>query len=409
MSWGLCWSRCAVTSKILSGIQESVEILSASSDLLSETSDETTDDENAREDAETVTMCQNGNILETFAGLSVCCTDKSLGIGPHGEVKEGIIHLSPGYGKKRKEVVVKFNSLTNNHTWGLPNGRIRFSGLPEHENVATVYGYGMFLPRIDQDLDLGNHDLETSPKSFIVIDKLPRNLNHLLFEDNSFAQKITFHDILDISIGITQGLRHLHEHKIPHCNLKPSNVLIGRDCSKIVPKVADYGLVKINSGKDSQRVEWSTQGSIAPEVRLWDEDNVENYHCNTTGSVIAGMDVYSLGTVMYQMVSRCLNLDQYATVEESQEDASIQMITVQGPVRLVCSAPDDLRALIEECLQFSFDKVEEGEKEFGRPTLDNILHRLSLMKRKEWAGNRVREYVKVLHLDYGIYRCSLNY
>lgn len=384
---------------IFSGFQESFdilseEILSAPSDLQSEPLDEATEGEHSRGGVESTTVSENGDILRTFSGLSVSCSDKLLGSGPHGEVKEGIIYSPSGKLKNGKEVVVKFDSLVKSHTWGLPNRQKSNLQLPEHENVATIYGYGVHIGSKDMKLNPDNYDIGPYTRSFIVIEKLPRNLNHLLFEDNAFAQKCTVKDVLDISIGITEGLHHLHLHNVSHCNLKPSNILIGEDSSKIVVRVSDYGLTKICSSSSFDEAGWGTQGYIAPELLLLGDDSFADYDCSTPESVAA--DVFSLGTIMYQMLSRCLDVTQYIVAEEFEEDASIKINTVPEPVRLACRAPVELRALIEECLLFNFDDAAQGIKQFDRPTLDNILQRLKLMRHEEWAEQRVHAYAKVL-------------
>ncbi len=57
-----------------------------------------------------------------------------------------------------------------------------------------------------------------------------------------------------IIIGVAKGLAHLH-HKcdpaILHLDIKPQNILLDKDYT---PKLADFGSVKILSGKDENVV-----------------------------------------------------------------------------------------------------------------------------------------------------------
>ncbi|XP_020977932.1 LEAF RUST 10 DISEASE-RESISTANCE LOCUS RECEPTOR-LIKE PROTEIN KINASE-like 2.4 [Arachis ipaensis] len=75
--------------------------------------------------------------------------------------------------------------------------------------------------------------------------------------------------LYQIIIGIARGLEYLHwrcNTKILHLDIKPQNILLDED---FVPKIADFGLAKICTKKESivclQRV-GGTAGYIAPEV-----------------------------------------------------------------------------------------------------------------------------------------------
>ena len=84
---------------------------------------------------------------------------------------------------------------------------------------------------------------------------------------------------LEISLALSGALVHLHEQSLIHRDIKPSNVIFVRG----VPKLADIGLV---AAVDDTRSFVGTPGYIPPE-----------------GPGSPQADVYSLGKVLYEMLS----------------------------------------------------------------------------------------------------------
>jgi serine/threonine protein kinase/tetratricopeptide (TPR) repeat protein len=96
-------------------------------------------------------------------------------------------------------------------------------------------------------------------------------------------------EALDIAIQIAQGLEEAHKHQIVHRDIKPANVLI---TASGVVKIVDFGLVEI-AGRSRVTKEGMTVGTTAymsPEQAQGEK-------------VDQRTDIWSLGVVMYEMVT----------------------------------------------------------------------------------------------------------
>ncbi len=103
--------------------------------------------------------------------------------------------------------------------------------------------------------------------------------------------RLTWKEALHFSMQITKGLSHAHSRGIIHRDIKPHNIMILRDGSV---KVADFGIARLQSSIESDMsITKDAIGSvhyISPE--------------QAKGEVVdTRTDIYSLGVVMYEMLT----------------------------------------------------------------------------------------------------------
>ncbi|KAD7117388.1 hypothetical protein E3N88_04656 [Mikania micrantha] len=107
--------------------------------------------------------------------------------------------------------------------------------------------------------------------------------------------------LYEIALGIAHGLDYLHRGcniRILHLDIKPHNILLDED---FCPKIADFGLAKLYSRKESivsMLEARGTIGNIVPEI----------YNQNF-GGVSHKSDVYSYGMLLLEMVGGRKNID----------------------------------------------------------------------------------------------------
>ena len=108
--------------------------------------------------------------------------------------------------------------------------------------------------------------------------------------------KLSWQEVLSLSIQIARALSHAHSRNIVHMDIKPQNIMLPRDGSV---KIADFGIAQMDEPVSGEGAAEEAVGSIhyiSPEQARGE-------------TVDARSDIFSLGIVMYEMLTGKLPFD----------------------------------------------------------------------------------------------------
>jgi serine/threonine protein kinase len=96
-----------------------------------------------------------------------------------------------------------------------------------------------------------------------------------------------------IAAGIVSAVCFLHEEKVLHGNLKPSNIFLEKRAASLIPRVAEYGLAKFMTA-----------------------DRSEDHYFANDRKLTAKSDVYSIGMVLQDLLGSAKSKRFRAVIQE---------------------------------------------------------------------------------------------
>lgn len=153
-------------------------------------------------------------------------------------------------------------------------------------------------------------------------------------------KRLSLEQLDALADGIFRGVEYAHQHGLVHRDLKPANVLLKVEGRQLVPKVADFGLVKDESELSATRsgMAMGTPRYMAPE-QIRDAKSADQRS-----------DVFSLGALLYAMVT-----NREAFCPDGDDIVQVFMAIYSGayiPVQsLRPDAPDRIAAAIDIALR----------------------------------------------------------
>ena len=149
--------------------------------------------------------------------------------------------------------------------------------------------------------------------------------------------RLTIKEATSIAIQVSAGLEVAHNNHIVHRDIKPQNIMISRE-GKV--KVTDFGIAKATT---SQTTTSNAMGSVhyaSPEQARG-------------GYVDHRSDIYSLGIVLYEMVTGRVPFDGDTAVAVAVKHLQEEMV----PPSVYCKEiPYSLEQIIKKCTQKSPDR-----------------------------------------------------
>ncbi|EGC31160.1 hypothetical protein DICPUDRAFT_95570 [Dictyostelium purpureum] len=260
-------------------------------------------------------------------------TDK-LGSGSSGKVYKGLY--------KGKEVAIKvLKSMTEARE--IDEFKKEFQIMSAIRSKHVVHFYGAVL----------------QPKLCMVMENCIRgSLYHVMNDEKlDIGWDKTFRFATEAARGI--ACLHMWEPMIVHRDLKSLNLLVN---DKWEVKVCDFGLSRFNTGSNLETLVKmrGTFAYCAPEVYFGEQFSARS-------------DVYSMGMILWELVTRCINgryERPFSEFKNLQHDFQIIIQTAKRNLRptIPKACPVSFSQLIQDC----WDPSSEN-----RPTCSDIVRRLA--------------------------------
>jgi tetratricopeptide (TPR) repeat protein len=126
-------------------------------------------------------------------------------------------------------------------------------------------------------------------------------------------RRLTTRERLELFMRVCEGVQHAHQKAIIHRDLKPSNILVTEVDGKAAPKIIDFGVARALARKFSAESMLTQAGALVgtPEYMSPEQASL------STDDIDTRTDVYSLGIILYELLSGVRPIDlETTTLEE---------------------------------------------------------------------------------------------
>jgi non-specific serine/threonine protein kinase/serine/threonine-protein kinase len=227
---------------------------------------------------------------EPLPGPAPPLREAALAIGPYrleqrlGEGGMGEVWLAEQTAPVRRQVAVKLIKA------GMDSRRVvaRFEAerqalaLMEHPAIARVFD--------------GGSTPDGHP--YFVMEYVPG----LPLNEHCDRERLTTRQRLELFAQVCDGVQHAHHKAVVHRDLKPSNVLVTLVDGRPLPKIIDFGIAKAMARPLTESALSTEVGALIGTPEYMSPEQADP----TSEDVDTRADVYSLGAMLYELLSGAL-------------------------------------------------------------------------------------------------------
>jgi tetratricopeptide (TPR) repeat protein len=226
--------------------------------------------------------------------------------------------------------------------------------------------------------------------------------------------RLTVRERLDLFLQVCCAVQHAHQKGIIHRDLKPSNILVSRIEERPVAKVIDFGIAKATRELLTDKTLLTRQSLFMGTPAYMSPEQIGN----GSADVDTRSDIYSLGALLYELVSGAPTLDVhlllaqgYAAVQQavqvneppapSQRISLLDIATRHRAAeqrhatlpRWIADVRGDLDRIVLKCLQKDRVRRYDTAEELARD-LSRFLRHEPVLARPTTFGYRAAKFVR---------------
>lgn len=187
-----------------------------------------------------------------------------------------------------------------------------------HPNIVNIYDVG-----VEEDGLKNIH--------YIVMEYISgKNLKEIIKEKGAFS----LDDTINYSLQIAEALQNAHRNHIVHRDIKPQNIMLTSD-KRI--KVTDFGIARAATSSTV-----TTSSDVLGSVHYFSPEQARGGYTDEKS------DIYSLGIVMYEMITGKLPYDGDSAISVALKHVQEDIVP---PRELDKTIPLGLEAIILKCVQ----------------------------------------------------------
>ncbi|MCA8968934.1 MAG: protein kinase [Planctomycetes bacterium] len=157
--------------------------------------------------------------------------------------------------------------------------------LMNHANIAKVF-------------DAGAND---DGRPYFVMEYV----DGIRISDYCDSRELSIQGRLRLFLEVCAGIQHAHQKGIIHRDLKPSNILVADVDGRSVPKIIDFGLAQATEQRLTEQTLLTRQGQWIGTPEYMSPEQAGR----GASAVDTRSDIYSLGTVLYELMTGHLPFD----------------------------------------------------------------------------------------------------
>jgi serine/threonine protein kinase len=139
--------------------------------------------------------------------------------------------------------------------------------------------------------------------------------------------KLTIRQRLELFMKVCEGVQHAHQKAIIHRDLKPANILAVEIDGKAMPRIIDFGLAKAVTAGGADETMVTRFGGFVGTPGYMSPEQADS----SVGDVDTRTDVYSLGVVLYLLLTGALPFDSEKLKKKSMVEIVRELHEVDPP------------------------------------------------------------------------------